>query len=292
MGYLRAVMAAKDHSLRVLDLTEDIISMNPAHYTVWLYRISTVFALDCSIEKELEWVKVLARDNQKNYQIWHHHQLLVDHLYSSISSDRTALEKLAHSELSFITRMFEADSKNYHVWSYRQYLVRKLNLFNDTEIRLIEEIIHDDFRNNSAWAHRFFVVFFNPSHTTPDSAATAHDPAVPDDIIDREIEFSKAVIIEAPQNQSPWNYLRGVLRKGGRDLATQERYAGRFVRIDGEEEFVESSHALDLLAEIWSEKGEVEKADKALRLLGDKYDPIRKNYWDWRRRSLKPRSEV
>jgi protein farnesyltransferase/geranylgeranyltransferase type-1 subunit alpha len=33
--------------------------------------------------------------------------------------------------------------------------------------------------------------------------------------------------------------------------------------------------------------GKIEKADEALRLLGDKYDRIRKNYWDWRRGMLK-----
>lgn len=35
MGYLRAVMARNEFSERVLRLTEHIISMNPAHYTVW-----------------------------------------------------------------------------------------------------------------------------------------------------------------------------------------------------------------------------------------------------------------
>jgi protein farnesyltransferase/geranylgeranyltransferase type-1 subunit alpha len=35
MAYLRAVMAAGDMSERVLDLTQNIIMMNPAHYTVW-----------------------------------------------------------------------------------------------------------------------------------------------------------------------------------------------------------------------------------------------------------------
>jgi protein farnesyltransferase/geranylgeranyltransferase type-1 subunit alpha len=34
-SYLRAVMAANEMSERALSLTEDIISMNPAHYTVW-----------------------------------------------------------------------------------------------------------------------------------------------------------------------------------------------------------------------------------------------------------------
>ena len=35
MGYLRAVMAKNEFSERALGLTEHIISMNPAHYTVW-----------------------------------------------------------------------------------------------------------------------------------------------------------------------------------------------------------------------------------------------------------------
>ena len=35
MSYLRAVVAKNEMSQRVLDLTEHIITMNPAHYTVW-----------------------------------------------------------------------------------------------------------------------------------------------------------------------------------------------------------------------------------------------------------------
>ncbi len=34
-SYLRAVMANNEMSERVLELTEHVIGMNPAHYTVW-----------------------------------------------------------------------------------------------------------------------------------------------------------------------------------------------------------------------------------------------------------------
>ncbi|TVY82949.1 Mevalonate kinase [Lachnellula suecica] len=284
MGYLRAVMAAKEHSQRVLTLTEHIISLNPAHYTVWLYRSRTLFALSSSIPEELAWVNEVALENQKNYQIWHHRQLLIDTLYPTLSP--ADLKVLEDSERNFMTQMFSLDAKNYHVWSYRSHLCRKLNMFNESELRSLEELLRRDVRNNSAWSHRFFVVFSDPSYSTPDSKATEHDPKIPEEILDREIEFGKAATFEAPQNQSPWNYLRGVLKKGDRPLASLECFAGEFVKIGEGEEDVRSSHALDFLADAWAEKGENEKADKALRLLGDKYDRIRKNYWEWKRASL------
>ena len=39
MSYLRAVMAKDEKSDRALELTKDIIRMNPAHYTVWYIGI-------------------------------------------------------------------------------------------------------------------------------------------------------------------------------------------------------------------------------------------------------------
>src|SRR5258707_967658 len=72
MGYLRAVMASQERTHRVLTLTEHIISLNAAHYPIWLYRASTLFALSSSIPAELTWLNDIALDNQKNYQIWHH----------------------------------------------------------------------------------------------------------------------------------------------------------------------------------------------------------------------------
>lgn len=49
MSYLRAVMACNEFSERVLDLTEHIISMNPAHYTVWYVSRASVNRAQCLI---------------------------------------------------------------------------------------------------------------------------------------------------------------------------------------------------------------------------------------------------
>lgn len=290
MAYLRAVMQTKEYSPRCLRLTEHIISMNPAHYTVWLYRAANVFALKLPIPDEIEWLNGVALENLKNYQIWHHRHLLVENYFPSIADKPDEIAKFAASERAFLKEILAEDTKNYHVWSYRSYLVGKLSMWDsEEELQAVEALIDQDVRNNSAWSHRFFLVFSNPAHATPGVAATETDPKVPQAVVDREVEYTKAKIALAPQNQSGWNYLRGVLVKGGRKLGSVEEFASSFVKGlgEGEEgEDVQSTHALDLLAEIYAEKGDKEKADLSLRRLGQKWDRIRVGYWEWRRKCL------
>lgn len=285
MSYLRAVMAAEEHSQRCLRLTQHIISMNPAHYTVWLYRFKIISTLDLPVPDEIAWLNEVALTYLKNYQIWHHRQLLIDHYHPKIASDAEKLSKLARSETQFINTMLAEDAKNYHVWSYRQYLVRKLSLFTLPELLSTQNLIEDDVRNNSAWAHRFLVVFSDPKHSTEGSHPTEADPRVPQDVLDREVAYAKEKIRIAPQNQAPWNYLRGVLAKGGRGMGGVREFAEEFV--DGlgageEEEEVRSSHALDCLAEAYLEEGDRDKARLCLRRLAEKWDPIRSGYWKYR----------
>lgn len=282
-------MAKKEHSPRTLRLTENIISMNPAHYTVWLYRFSIVRALRIPIPEEIEWLNQVSLENLKNYQIWHHRRLLLDHYYPEIASDPEAKARLARAEQDFLAQILAEDTKNYHVWSYRQYLVPKLGVFGESEVRAAEALIDEDVRNNSAWSHRFFNVFSDPAHTTPGSLSTEHDPRVPAEVIDREVRYAQDKILLAPQNQSPWNYLRGVLVKGGREMGSVDDFVQQFVSdvgVDGKEK-VTSTHALEILSEIYAERGETDKADLCLRRLGEKWDRIRLGYWEWRRRLLK-----
>ena len=70
MSYLRAVMARNEYSERALALTEDIIGMNPAHYTVWLYRATILDELDQDVLEELRWLEDISVRHLKNYQIW------------------------------------------------------------------------------------------------------------------------------------------------------------------------------------------------------------------------------
>lgn len=104
----------------------------------------------------------------KTYQVWHHRRLILTALHDSAStvspsstSPSTSARDAAKTELAFITRALLADTKNYHTWSYRQWLLAFFDLEElwNGELGYVEKLLEEDVRNNSAWHHRFFVVF-------------------------------------------------------------------------------------------------------------------------------------
>ena len=306
MGYLRAVMFNKEYSPRCLSLTNYIIGMNPAHYTVWLYRFELVEALHVPVDLEIEWLNKVALAHLKNYQIWHHRQNLLELAIQALPDDASAraaaVEKLARSEVAFLTRMLDADTKNYHVWSYRQRLVGKLGLWPSNaplgpdELAATMKLIEADVRNNSAWSHRFYLVFSDPAICTGELSALVADPKVPADVIDCELELAKQHIRKAPQNQSGWNYMRGVLAKGGRRFEELVPFALEFVELGGgvkgeddddkKEDVVRSSHALELLADHFEQKGDRTEAFRYWDLLIGKWDAVRAGYWQYRKKQI------
>ena len=270
MAYLRAVMAANEFSPRVLALTEHVISMNPAHYTVWLYRAKALIQLDWDLREEVEYLNEIALRHIKNYQIWHHRQLVITRLDS------------AEGEADFLAQMFEKDAKNYHVWSYRQWLVQHFGLWGQGEMEEVERLLRVDVRNNSAWNHRWFLVYGREGEV---DAETGEAFEVSEDVWKREEDFVKDAIEMAPQNESPWNYLRGLYRKKEKDIAGLKGFAEGFGGMDDQK--ARSTHALDLLADIYGkEEDGKQEARKALDLLADRYDPIRANYWRYKKTLL------
>lgn len=190
----------------------------------------------------------------------------------------------------------------------------------------METLLREDVRNNSAWNHRWFLCFGRDElrrtkkkpvkatswggegETGGETPTTTTGTVVDEELIDREVAFAQGKILLAPQNQSPWTYLRALYRKAGRPLEELrgfvEQFAGEEEDAEEEEkeaedaeggadvgkskgrknvdEGVRSSHALDLLAEIYAEGGEVVAARRVLEALGRRWDPVRKGYWDYR----------
>lgn len=388
MSYLRAVMADNEVSERALALTEDLIGMNPAHYTVWIYRMrilkglwhssKTVDAetpqimevdddspdakaknstgpvdenLWTNIQAELRWLEEISFRNLKNYQIWHHRHALADLLPpdpQTHSTDNQLLDNrtqqilttFVESEHIFLAHILSQDTKNYHVWSYRQWLCSRLPSFllpshstpNGTsaastyrshpEVKAIDTMISDDIRNNSAWSHRYFLLFghkelsYAQAQSPPiilkevNEKRLLHKAGLVDsDLVQAEIEFTKSEIRKAPQNPSTWNYLKGILWHGAIDVSTLREFCEGFLGPDGDlwtdqwveveledagtgekkverqEMGVRSSHAVEMLSQIYGKDGTEagrKRSLECLRALSEKWDVIRRGYWQHR----------
>jgi protein farnesyltransferase/geranylgeranyltransferase type-1 subunit alpha len=196
MDCFRGVLRLNEFSERTLRLTLDVIDANPANYTAWHFRRQALEALNENLHEELEYTEEMALEHPKNYQIWHHRREICTVL------------KDGSKEKAFSERAIADDSKNYHAWAHRQWAIRTFALW-DGELAYIDELLEADIRNNSAWNQRFFVV----KHTTPMAVEDRQ----------REIDYAFAKIAIAPHNESPWNYVRGMVRGHERVFAEQLR---------------------------------------------------------------------
>eukprot|EP00698_Gefionella_okellyi_P006606 TRINITY_DN1592_c0_g1_i2.p1 TRINITY_DN1592_c0_g1~~TRINITY_DN1592_c0_g1_i2.p1 ORF type:complete len:221 (+),score=27.99 TRINITY_DN1592_c0_g1_i2:366-1028(+) len=133
--------------------------------------------------REFAFTELIARNSPKNYQLWYHRRWCVER-----TRDFSA-------ELSFTARALAEDSKNYHVWTHRQWVISEFKLW-ATELDYVESLLVEDIRNNSAWNQRYYVIS-NTSGWT-------------DDVRAQETQYALAKIAQAPHNESPWNYLRGI----------------------------------------------------------------------------------
>jgi protein farnesyltransferase/geranylgeranyltransferase type-1 subunit alpha len=68
-------------------------------------------------------------------------------------------------------------------------------------------------------------------------------------------------------------------------LLSLKPLAVKYAPLDVPDE-IKSSYALDLLADIHAEGQRADEAGAALDLLASRYDPIRANYWMWRKEQL------
>ncbi|KAJ2809333.1 CAAX geranylgeranyltransferase alpha subunit, partial [Coemansia furcata] len=204
--YFRAIMAAGEVSQRAFELSGRVIDANAAHYTAWVYRKKLIIDLGLDIGEELRWVSEISGRHIKNYQLWHHRGALLPLLLDPqdvgrLSQEQRVLIPAIRDELRFVGEVIDNDSKNFHAWSHRQLVVRSYGLW-DQEMAYVETQINQDVRNNSAWNQRYFVLTANQS--TDDFVLT-------EDVADREIAYAVEKIKLAPNNESPWSYVIGLL---------------------------------------------------------------------------------
>lgn len=242
-------------SERALALTEHLVRINPAIYTVWNYRSAVLVKMGqqegakSRLVSELDFLDSLAHENMKNYQVWcvgmrrltlharQHRRLIVSALGDP------------SRELAFTADNLSLDSKNYHTWAYRQWVLSYFGGMGgsvasssvgagmgayphlwDGELDYVEQMLDEDVRNNSAWNHRWFCVF---SRNAGNRKGDALDQARTDEIAcvcaccgEAHIRYTFRRISDAPSNMSAWNYLRGcvAVRRGSNPQHTPRRW--------------------------------------------------------------------
>ncbi|CAF3581940.1 unnamed protein product, partial [Rotaria sp. Silwood2] len=134
-----------------------------------------------------------------------------------------------------------------------------------------------DIRNNSAWNQRYFVI--------------AHTTGFKDDIIERELDYVEKRIESCPDNESSWNYLRGIARFRSTNLNDQRiwkfcqnLYENHFLKDDFNNR--QWKFLLGYMIELLIDDDQEEKRNENKKMITDlgeklalQIDPIRKKYW-------------
>jgi protein farnesyltransferase/geranylgeranyltransferase type-1 subunit alpha len=208
------------------------------------------------LEEDFEYTEDLATENSKNYQIWHHRQWLVTH-----TND-------ASRELDFTALLINDDSKNYHAWSYRQWVIKKFDLW-EKEMQYLDHLLTQDLRNNSAWNMRYYVFTHAPQHTS----------------LQNEINTAFHWISKSPNNQSPWNYIKGLFAK--LDYADFPDIEAKCVEALTKYPVCPNPHILLLdIYERRSTQDSLALAKESCDKLASSLDSVHKKYWLFRRSEL------
>lgn len=205
---------------------------------------------------DFEYTDDLATENSKNYQIWHHRQWLVTKLNDP------------SRELEFTAVLIQADSKNYHAWSYRQWVIKTFGLW-EKELAYLDYLLMQDLRNNSAWNMRYFVFTHAPQCTS----------------LEHEINTAFTWIAKSPNNQSPWNYIKGLFAK--RDYAEFPQVEAKAV--EALDKYPICPNTYSLLIDILERKNNADALTTAQAhcdKLASHLDTVHKKYWLFRKSEL------
>ncbi|CAH9131486.1 unnamed protein product [Cuscuta epithymum] len=278
MGYFRAIYLADERSTRALHLTTEAVGLNPGNYTIWQFRRVVLEALGSDLHEELEFVDRIAGGNPKNYQIWHHRRWVAEKLGTDV----------VHKELEFTKKVFHQDAKNYHAWSHRQWVLQTLGGWED-ELSYCDELLDDDIYNNSAWNQRYFVVTRSPLLVGGLVAMR-----------ESEVRYAVEAIKANSDNESPWRYLRGLYKGDVQSLMRDPQVSSAVLEVLTSKAN-NRVHALSMLLDLWchgfepspelisavhdlssSNSSDLKLGEMIISIL-ETIDPIRTNYWNWRK---------
>lgn len=219
-------------------------------------------------EAELQFCDDISLEQQKNYQVWYHRQTVIEKL---LALEKITILALADRDFALCDKMLEEDSKNYHVWSYRQWAVVRYGCW-ERELAFVERCLQRDVRNNSAWNQRFWI-----------GERSGWWASI--EICRREWDFALREAGRAPNNESPWLFATGILRRCGslaKEVVTLEQLHERAAKWP-------MSVPLRALMVHYLERVQEDYVAAAALCrgeLGSQLDTIHTDYWTFRAQQL------
>jgi protein farnesyltransferase/geranylgeranyltransferase type-1 subunit alpha len=214
-------------------------------------------------------------------------------------------ETCALRSLRAAARALDSDQKNIHAWTHRGFIARAFpeTCSEEEEVRFTETMLDRDVRNNSAWNARFVAAFpsFESSGPPSSNAGTSRFESFRGKL-GAEMDFCEKRLARAPDNESAWNYYRGLVRNiaknDGAFMGRAETFARRYCEPNprteepvrtadgwrsgsGETPDPRRRAALSFLGELLSDSSETRKKEDAVGVFARlvSIDPIRANYW-------------
>ncbi|OII73145.1 farnesyltransferase [Cryptosporidium ubiquitum] len=286
---LKELVDNESSDLDYIDISTQVIDLNPQHYTAWYFRRKIIrvnyFENETEnkmefLREELRFVRGICERTPKCYQSWWHMRIIREWLGFDIE------------ELKFINKQLKSDAKNMYVWNHRTWFIRKYNSIDSDlflkELDFVSKIITEDCRNNSAWCYRNFI-FTNLKKMNRLKES---------DFLE-EVDYIVNWLIFAPHNDSIWNYIISFFSK----IMVNENFNKETLIKNLSFEQVPKNFK-DAIEEIYVnhydscyqvvyikacmayEEGDKDFVLKAFQLLQG-VDPIRRFYWKWRAKNLK-----
>lgn len=216
MGYFRAMQQREEyHTSRALELTGDLIQLNPANYTAWQYRRlcllaqqqqqqqpipSSSFSTSSStlFDTELTFIQRIADQfGAKNYQLWAHRREIVRWIYEQASNPVTTTVTTTSSLFPPRTDGEVTTTINNHQ-QWKNELLRK-------ELGFTVRYLMQDIKNYHVWGQRQWLLqlflFDNQQNENISTSST---------VLENEFDFTENLLLGNDdsdiRNNSVWNH--------------------------------------------------------------------------------------
>ncbi|KAG8455374.1 hypothetical protein GDO86_001535 [Hymenochirus boettgeri] len=194
-----------------LDLTAQILSLNPDFASLWNLRREVFLQLQTNRSEEemqslcsgeLTFLENCLRVSPKSYGTWYHRCWIMGIM---------PIPDWVR-ELSLCNRFLEIDERNFHCWDYRRFVTRSSSVPVSEELDLTSNLIAKNFSNYSSWHYRSKLL----PQINPDPLRIGR---VTEQALLAELELVQNAFFTDPNDQSAWFYHRWLLGRADHPLS-------------------------------------------------------------------------